>query len=57
MKKHRNRITRNGTKMLILMKVLITMDLLLEMGNFENWKTVKQNLKGIGKKLMGLIFC
>lgn len=44
--------------MLILIKVLITIDLLLEMGNFENWKTVKQNLKGIGrKKLMGLIFC
>lgn len=29
------------------------MDLLLEMGNFENWKTVKQNLKGIGKKVNG----
>lgn len=50
-RKHQN--TRNRAKMLILIKVLITMNLLLEMGNFENWKTVKQNLNGTGKKVNG----
>lgn len=44
--------------MLILIKVMITMDILLEIRNFENWKTVKQNLKGIGrKKITGSVFC